>query len=223
MKRLIVSISLIVLSVNFIFSQSQDKGTRLGLEFSPSITWFSPNEKHLENDGVKVSYDFGLNAEFYFSDNYAFVTGVFFSNHVGSIKYLEKFDSLETKAANYSIPESESVKYSNKYVRIPIGLKLCTNQIGYNTFYARLGFNTMVNYQSKATADSKLFEKENSYKAMNILNLNYFIGGGVEMSLGSKSAVTLGATYSSGFINTFSSTNHFATNSQVALNIGLIF
>lgn len=222
MKKIIIVLAGLIISASFIKAQTNEKRTKLGLEFSPLLTWFNTDEKHLEGDGVKAGYDFGLNAEFYFSDNYAFITGVFINNQVGSIKYTEDYDiNLNDKA--YNLLASESVKYSNKYVRIPIGLKLATNQIGYNTYFARLGINTLINYQSKATSESNLFEKEKSTEVLNAINLAYFIGGGVEISLGSVSAVTLGLTYSNGFLNSFSSTNHFATNSQVALNIGLIF
>ncbi|MCT4640318.1 MAG: PorT family protein [Bacteroidales bacterium] len=209
----------------FIFSgilfSAKAQDIKLGIEFSPLVNWLNPDEDHLKRDKAAFNFDFGLNAEFYFRDNYAVVTGLYFNNQSGKIKYLKDYE-FETSKETYTLTANEVVKHKMRYIRVPLGLKMKTNEIGYMTFYARLGLNSYFNTRSKATTDSDLFDDVNSTKSASFFHAGYFIGGGIEYSIGA-SALTAGVTYQNGFTNSFSSPNHHTVSSQVALNLGIIF
>lgn len=133
-------------------------GARIGFKFSPGIVANSveglKNFKTATSDGVGLRMTVGPIADFYFSQNYAFSTGLlytvksvnyavgssFYSNEVFTAKPLT---SDETKSANAS--------YNLQYLQIPATIKIFSSQIMDN--------RTPIYLQFGGTFDVKIAEK----------------------------------------------------------------
>jgi hypothetical protein len=118
----------------------------------------------------------------------------------------------------------DSAKYNSSYkltyIQLPVGLKFLSNEIGYTTFYAHLGFLPEFCVDAKLELD----RDENIYDDMNLFNLSYYFGGGIEYSLGGSTAINIGLIYKNGFVDiTDTKPNDKVTMSNIAFRAGLIF
>ena len=225
MKKTLVLILISLLSVPG-FSQTEDEpGFQLGFQFSPSIGWFKPDSEGLERDGMRVGFNFGLTADFNISKNYAFSTGLGLINTGGKINFQDV-----------------------NYIHVPITLKLKTNQIGYMTYFARIGFGLGVNYRAEADEEFKypgvsetISGSELDYKdEINLLRTSLIIGLGAEYNLSGNTSLVFGASFDNGFNNVLKEDAYEedangngiigpkdkafkAIQNQIVLNLGIIF
>ena len=213
---------------------------RFGVTLDPQVSWFGSDRKKAEGDGSIPGIAFGLNIERYFADRYAVYSGVFIESTGGYLKYnlnpenLSSYTpySLATKDQKYKITDDESMKYRIQYLTAPIGIKLKTNPIGYNTFYANLGFKTSVLLKSKGFSGSghnatiggqSALDGETLDGEINFLNLGYQIGIGTEYSLGGNVALILGVTYNNGLTNTVNDSSLHINLNNVSFKVGVMF
>ena len=61
-----------------------------------------------------------------------------------------------------------------------------TNEIGYFTYFAELGFNQHINVGSRASSTGSGLSKDLVSKEINLFNMSYFFGGGVEYNIGGQ-------------------------------------
>lgn len=186
----------------------------------PQITWMSPASKNLQSDGSMIGFNGGFNFDNFFAENYAFSTGVSINNINGKLKYTEggTFSGLD---AQYNVEAGDVAEYHLQYINIPIGLKFKTIEIGYTRFYAHLGLDTHFNIKSRAdltdTEDIDVSEEIEWY------NLGYYIGGGIEYSLGGTTAIVAGLAYNNGFSDIMSSAGSKVTTGTATLRLGIKF
>jgi opacity protein-like surface antigen len=100
---------------------------------------------------------------------------------------------------------------------------LKTNEIGYWTFFTHLGLNGGVNIKATAEVDDFELENKNISDEVRLFNLGYFIGAGVEYSIGGNAAIALGLTYTNGFIDITDGGDSKVTLSDFAIRIGVLF
>ena len=124
---------------------------------------------------------------------------------------------------NIRINPGTTVSYNLKYISIPLALKLKTNDIGYFTYYAQLGFNTQINIGSRANSTDESLSRDNVSKEVNLLNLSYFFGGGIEYNVGGQTSLTGGLFYNNGFIDVLSNNRYKANINYLTLRLGVIF
>lgn len=203
---------------------------KLGVSIDPQVSWFGTDRKAIKGDGSIGGISFGLNVDRYFAKQYAFYSGVFIESTGGYLKY-QNGTVLHTKdTPNFNVKENGSVKYRMQYLTIPTGVKLKTNPIGYNSFYAILGFKTSLSLRSKGfTTDGKNSNNINTMdgevlkEGTNWINFGYQLGIGTEYSLGGSVSLLFGVTYNNGITNTMDDGSVHVNLNNVSFKMGVIF
>jgi len=173
--------------------QAQQK-ISFGIHADPVIGWFGSDIRETRNDGARPGFNFGLTFNKYFTQNYAFSTGISLLNTGGR---LVNTDTVVMEFANFNstvLPE-KPVIYKIQYLAVPIGLKLQTNQIGYLTFFTDLGLDPKVVIGGKADINSLNISGEKAINELRIFNLSYHITAGIEYSLGGSTALVTGLSF----------------------------
>ncbi len=203
-------------------TQAQDNSDfRFGFKVEPNVSWFSPKDKNLEATGSSLRFSYGLNADIMFTDNYAFGTGLTVASNGGEVTYLSEYSN---ESGNFIVEKVRD--YNNKYVEIPLTLKLRTNEIGYMTYWFQFGLGLGVNidarvdeeiefkYQQITGANEDLIwskevslpakvtnDKEPINSEVRTFRTSLIIGAGVEYSLSGSTAIIGGITFNNGFTN----------------------
>ncbi len=217
MKKYIIS-GIILLC--FIGSRGQD--LQFGVFVEPQLSWLTPDAKNIDRDGFRIGINGGMIMDKYFAKNYAFTTGVSISNIGGNLFYEDSL-TIKTAEAEQVMSPRSTVDYRLQYVSVPLGLKFKTNQIGYFTFFAQLGFTPQINIRARADASRSQLDRENISDEINLFNLSYFFGGGIEYSLGGSTELIGGIIFNNGFIDVLKSKNSRETLSFLSLRFGIMF
>lgn len=174
-----------------------------GIHADPVISWFSSDIKETKNIGSRPGFNFGLSFNRYFSPNYSFSTGISLINAGGRLVNSDTtvlvFTNLKYKLT--TVLPNQSVVYKIKYISIPLGLKLQTNQIGYITFFTDLGLDPKIVIGGKADIPSLKISDETATSELRLFNLSYHITGGIEYSLGGTTAMVLGLNFDNNFFD----------------------
>lgn len=218
-KRFIFYFLLVVISLPVV---SQENSLRFGITVDPVISWLNPDVSTVDPKGNRMGFNIGLSVDKFFDDNYAFATGVSILNAGGSLLYRQPV-SVRTNQGTINLPENTKVTYKLQYLHIPIGMKLSTNEIGYTTFYGQLGFNTMFNIKASGISNVGGIDNDNINKEINLINLGYHIGGGVEYSLGGNTKLTAGIVYMNGFTDVTARGSDKVILQNVLIRLGVIF
>jgi hypothetical protein len=216
MKNILIVLAVLCYGVSL---QAQNE-IQFGFQMSPTISWLSTDDNKINSNGSNLGLQLGMIGEFYFRENYSLTTGIgFHFNAGGSLFYEETIDtvSIWTEA---DIPGTNKYlggsdfKYSLQYVEIPIGLKLRTKEFGYIRYFVEprlaMGFRTQA--KGNITAKSANIDSEEDYdikSAVNLLNLSWGIGGGLEYTVSSNTALFGGLAFQSGFTDVTKDKNTF--------------
>jgi len=197
-----------------ISTHAQDRSTRLGLQVSPNMGWITTDEDAVDNDGSRLGYRFGLLGDFQLGSNanYFFSTGAFLNN-VGAKLKTTLSDSAKTTFTSES-------KF--QYVEVPITVKLKTNEIGYMTYFAQIGFDAGLRVAAKAKTSLDTKFKDVSDGA-NLLRIALSVGGGVEYNFSGNTSAILGVRYSNGFTSINDSDGIKAKLHYFELTVGALF
>ncbi len=196
MKRLILSVLIVALAVSG-FSQ---KHIRLAFIGSPSIDWLSSNNTESKSQKVTLGYDYGLSADFYLSEDerYSFTTGLQISNVGGELTYRTGSDF---PFAGTILPNLSQIKYRLRYVEVPIGIKLKTDQFHRVRYWGMFGMSPMVNISAKGDSNNGTLHKTNITDEVNLLNMAMNIGLGFDFDLGGNNSVTAGLIFQNGLLD----------------------
>ena len=216
MKKIAFSAILIAISV-IGYSQS----TRLGVCLNPHFAWFSENSDLMESNGTRIGIEGGLVIEHFFAKNYAFATGIHLGSFGGTMIYSDSI-VFRTNDNEKTVPPQLEVAYKLQYISVPIDLKLKTNQIGYMSYFARLGLNAQVNIGSKADAPPAL-NNDAAGKEVGLFGLGYHFGGGLEYGVGGNTSVILGIDYNNGFLDILTKQKARQSLSYLTINAGVMF
>ncbi len=218
MKKL----TLITVAFIFLVNSYSGEGARFGVFVDPQISWLVPDIKTIKNDGARINIKGGLIIDYYFAENYAFATGLSISNAGGNLLYSDSL-TLDIRGTQQQFGPETSINYKLQYLSIPLGLKFKSKQIGYMSFFAKLGLESEINIKSRADASDNQLEDDNISDETNLFNLSYFFGGGIEYSLGGNTALFTSINYYNGFIDVLKSKNSKETMSIFSLSVGIMF
>ncbi len=197
---------------------------RFSVFVNPCINWLQSDIQSVNSGSPAIGFDAGLTVDKYFTDYYAFSSGVSISSLGGNLKYSHLGGTtFNTKGrGEVTINDGATVKYKLQYITVPLGLKLKTKQIGYFTYFANLGFNLQMNIKATGTSDDGNLN-DNISSEINLFNLGYFFGAGAEYSIGGNTALVFGLTYTNGFTDITQNDNAKITTAGFALRLGLMF
>jgi hypothetical protein len=206
-------------SSTVLFAQSP---VRLGAHFDPVISWFSTKSNDISKDGGRLGFNAGLIAEYYFAPNYALSSGFNLTRLGGDLLYKVPVN-ISTDAGGVLLPANTTVAYNVTYLTIPLALKLKSNEIGYFSYYAEMGFTPQVDIGSKASSTGGALNKDNVADELSLFNLSYFFGGGVEYNIGGQTSLTFGLMYNNGFVDVLSNADYKANFNSLTIRLGIMF
>jgi hypothetical protein len=196
---------------------------KFGVFVAPQFSWFSPEAKDVESDGLIAGFSGGLNIDNYFAENYAFATGINIGGQGGKLNYSETSNNtLTVYDSTYSLA-GNTVKYKQQYVSVPLGIKLRSNEIGYLKFHVVLGFTNQFNIKTTVTDETNDNFNDDSIKdEINFYNLGYHFGGGIDYAIGEDTSLFLTVVYDNGFLDITKSS--LQVNSRIiSIRAGITF
>ena len=196
-KPAIFLIFIIIVSQRVVLNAQQSIG--FGIHADPLAGWFSSNDSEVTGKEANAGFNFGLTFNKYFYENYAFSTGISLVTAGGSFSSSDTI-MLELKKPTEVLPGSKLV-YNIKYLTVPIGLKLISNQIGYISLFTDIGFNPMFVLGGNVAVPSQNIAKDNADNILNRFSMGYHVIGGIEYSLGGTTAIVIGINFNSNFTN----------------------
>lgn len=200
--------SLLILSILFVqlsFGQSNEK--RFTIIGSPQISWMSTDNNLISKSSALFGYNFGLIFDNFLGENYALSTGVIV-NGVGG-KFKIKDEILKSEIVN---------TYKLKYLEIPVGLKLRSADFRQINIYGELGFSPQIRMSAVDILNNSL------NKEIRLLDLSYYLGGGIEYSINSRNALLLGLRFNNGLVDiTKDDTKDKTILNRISVNCGFIF
>ena len=178
---------------------------------SPSFSWMNTDVNHITNSGTNLGLKLGMLGEYYFRDNYAFVSGVGFHFNAGGTLLYEnegfywRDTDLPSSILNDSLAFNAGTKfkYGVQYLEIPLGLKMRTREFGYIRYFFQpditLGFETQARGSIEGIGVNDEGEKYNIRKEVNGISLSWGLGGGIEYTISEGTSLIAGIAYQKGF------------------------
>jgi hypothetical protein len=188
----------------------------------PQFAWFSSDENHIQNEGSIFQVQYGLQMDRFFEDNYAFILGFGVNNLGGNLLYTDSTRFISKEDTLFFTP-GQTVKYSLQYLDFPLGLKLKTEELGYATFFLQIGFNPMVNISALVSSKDEIYDKESVRESIQVFNLGYHAGIGIEYRLGGNTALVGGIRWTSGLIDISSEDDANVLTKALSFHLGVLF
>lgn len=206
MMKKIVALAAFLFALTIILQAQED--IRFGFQLSPTFSWMNTNTNRINSSGTNLGLKMGMIGEFYFRENYAFVTGIGFGfnqggtlqHEVGGVYWTKTDLPVDTLGdQNHGI----KLKYGIQYVEIPLALKMRTREFGYLRYFLQpglnLGFKTQAQGKVIGVSEIDSQEKFNIKKEVNILNLSWGVDGGIEYTLSENTSLVAGLGFQVGF------------------------
>ena len=199
-------IGLLILGINAGLSAQEDKKVALAFTVSPSVAWLAPTNDGYKSEGTKIGFKYGLLMDFrlFGVDNYSLTSGLTM-NHIGG--GLIEPSTFENTTTGTVVSAKDAANYKMTYIDVPFAIRLKTNEMGYNTFYAvfgsELGFNitakkdVTTTYGSTSTGEVT----QDVTGDINLFRSSLVIGAGVERNISGNTNYRIGVTYHNGLTN----------------------
>lgn len=212
---------LVILSLNAVSAQNRGdefKKFKLGLLVTPQLSWLSSDDPSVSSDGVVAGISYGLLADFFFAKNYAISVGVLRSHTGGKLKFANE-SSFNINDSYKTFPPNSGMKYTLNYFEIPVGLKLKTKLFRRIGYYGQLGLTPMINTKAVSGDGDKLIDE------VQIGDIGYHFGGGIEYSLGGETYLHAAIFYTSGLIDITTNDNlsDYTKLNTINLRLGINF
>ena len=217
MQKYILSFIVLILT-----SPAFSQGLSFSVVVDPQITWMNSDSKRIERSGTNIGIGGGLVMDKYFADNYAFSTGLLILSTGGDLLFKDTL-CFHFGDSTYNLQSESTLKFKLQYITVPLSLKLKSNEIGYTRFYAHLGLNTHFNVKATGDEANNDISGEDIKKEVNWFMLSYFIGGGLEYSLGGNTALVGGIYFSSGIWDVTTNDDYRSHVGSVTLRLGVKF
>lgn len=170
---------LCVLFASLEIGAQEYKKFQMAFLLSPQLSWIKSDSKAIETSGNRFGYNFGISLNRYFAPNYAINTGLTINTTGGSFEYEDQSGKV-----------TETIHL--KYIEIPFGINLKSNDTRRVVYWGQFGLASQFNI--KATDDD-----DNSIsKHINLIDLSYHFGGGIDYSLGGNNYLKMGLIFNNG-------------------------
>ena len=192
MKKFVLILAL----ASFVFFGMAQNKFSGGIYFNPTFAWMKPDVKYIEKDAMRTTFGFGLVGDFNITDNFAFQSGLRFSNMGGSLKYLDSIPAFVTPDSTYRLDANSVVKYKTQYVGIPLYIKGKTNEIGGMFYFLKAGVVPSFRYSAKG--DVTVNSNDDIKEEVRGIYTTFELGGGLEYVLGGNTRVLVEVVFSNG-------------------------
>jgi len=190
--------------------------SRFSFVLSPQISWLKSDHSAVSSDGNLFGYNFGVVMDRFFAENYALTTGLTINTTGGKLEYK---DGVTMEIGGETIEDLTDVTYRLKYIEVPFGLKLLTNEFNRSRYYGQFGLYGQFNIKTN-DGNGKSMNKE-----VNFFDMGYHLGGGMEYSLGGDTYLLVGLLYNNGFLDV-TSNNEINDNThlnRLVIQFGIVF
>ncbi len=194
-------------------STYQYKPVSLGITFAPNIAWMRYGGTGDHKSTPKFGYAYGLLADFAFTENYYFSSGLL-------INTLNAESNYSDPTVDYAPGTDLTNDYRLQYAEIPITVKLKSTMRYFRSYYGQFGFTGGVKLNAKEKkpgADSRTSMGDDA----DFFRLALQIGGGVEWQLDHNMVMLTGLSFNNGFTRIVKTGE--PRNSYVAFNFGIFF
>jgi len=212
----------IILIFSLVITGLQAQKLRFSFLANPQLTWLSGNSNSYTTEGVYLGINTGLEADFFFTENYAFSTGIQLNNIRGVVSYTDTL-SFNIDNDDLILPANSEMQHRLQYLGIPLGLKFKTIEIGYSTYWINTGITPMILLKSTVSDETETFDKTGFRDETRFFNMNIFVEGGLEYSLGGNTAIVAGLGYYSGFMDISKRSSETLQTQSFAFILGLLF
>jgi len=192
--------------------QQQSQKLRMGLSISPLIGWFATDGDagQIATEGVRFNIKYGLHIDTRLgaNPNYYFSTGIFVLNTGGKLDH-----QYFTESNGGPVKTDRNIAYRFNYVNIPLTMMLRTNEIGYMTYFARVGFDAGFNIKATADYDDRVEENgevrvitttdDDATDFAGLFRAGLHLEGGIEYNFTGSSRFMLSIEYNNGLNNVF--------------------
>ncbi len=189
---------------------------------SPQFAWFSTDSDVIDPDGSIFHMQAGIQMDYFFEENYAFILG-FGINNLGGDLFNSDSVTDNPHGNDLVVDPGKRVKMNLHYLDIPVGLKLKTEEMGYITGFLQLGLNPMFNVDAKLTTKDGSDDKQDIQESINLFNLGYHVEIGAEYRLGGNTAAVGGVRWTSGLTNVTKNDGASITVNAISVHLGIIF
>lgn len=205
---------------------SEEDRITLGLHFDPVISWFGSDTDKSKNEGARPGYNFGLNFNKYFGKNYSVSLGASLIAAGGRLSHTDT-TLLEFTNFGVEVKPGDRIIYRIQYLSFPAGIKLQTNQIGYLTYFADLGFDPKIAIGGKADIKEQNITGEKATTELKVFNFGWHLTGGVEYSIGGTTSLVLGLNFENNFMDITEENGRQPgdkiTHKLLSIRLGIIF
>jgi len=206
----------IVLVIAFLsanITNAQEQKFHFGLKVAPTVAWMKPDTKGLNKNGSKLGFSYGLVGESSFAPNYSLTYGVQVTYRGGIINY-------DTSAI---FPRTSFVL---KYVELPIGIKMKTNEFNRYRYFGQFGLVPGLNLSAKAATEQDSNIESKAY--ITDFNMSMMIAVGTEYTISGSTTFLASLEFNNGFVDVLAKSKDTdpefnAISNYVALNLGIMF
>jgi hypothetical protein len=236
MKKIIICAFALIISCSSAFSQSSssgsassangaDKSFHFGLNIKPGFYWLNAETSNNTPGSGSLGFGFGVNLEFYFTQNYGFCTGLeltsFNANYINTV----------SGNANQFKDSATAHQYSMQYLEIPLTFKFRTLPIGLIKYFGIVGLEPGIRVSATDNytitggdpLSPKTVDKASLSNSTSILRLPYIIGAGIEYNIAGTTCLQGYICYDSSFLNMNSNSNSSVESGGITLTIGVLF
>jgi hypothetical protein len=198
---------------------AQNSGFAFGFRFGPTFDWVGSKTGAAINEGTKTGFDVGVVAEYYFTENYAIVTGV----NVDFVKGHYSYEDMRNLSAIDTITDYQlgtvDRQFKTTIYEIPLMLKMATPELGglplraYAQVGGAFGYTQRVKVMDSFTLGNIDDETYRATKGeYNPFHASLRIGAGAEYALLETTRAFAGIYFSHDFLNSISSGAQGITN-----------
>jgi len=195
--------------------------TRFSMYADPIVSWFR-DDRNAQSHGIVPGFRAGLGMDHFFAENYAVTTDLLILHAGGKLSYADSI-LVQTAEKMDTLPKGSILKYRIRYLSAPLGLKFTTDEIGYLTFYARVGFNPMFRLGARGRTTVHSLDKSDISEEVGRINLGYYIGIGAYYSLGGNTSLVVGLNYTGGMVDVTKKSLDQVMMSHLGLQLGILF
>jgi hypothetical protein len=206
MKKIILT-----LSIGFFIMSASAQDFGGGFEGGFIYSWLNTNSKNASIVKGRMNFTYGAFLDRNLSDAFTFTTGINSNYLGGTVRYKDPI-ALEWDEQEYQISKEGEVTYRVQYLETPFSIKGKTQEIGYITYFGRLGMNPAIAIKSRADIKGTVINSKNEAvtgddlldlnikKNINFFNIGWHVGGGIEYSLGGSTSVIAELMFSQNFL-----------------------